>query len=34
MKGICMDEEAHHYDVRCYENTSYQILAWNFEQGA
>ncbi len=34
MKGICMDEEAHHYDTRCYENTSCQIFLWNFEQGA
>ncbi len=34
MKGICMDEEAHHYDTWCYENTSCQILLWNFEQGA
>jgi hypothetical protein len=22
-RHICMDEEAHHYDTRCYENTSY-----------
>jgi hypothetical protein len=33
MKGICMDEEVHHYDIGCYENTSCQILVWNFIQG-